>query len=86
MKTKFGSECKIVEKMIHAVCKGDCPTVATERDTAFVLNEQGRCSSGALAPEEPGWVLLRSPLRVGTPQEPGTVLLRSTRGSELLRS
>ena len=48
--------------------------------------EQGRCSSGALAPEEPGSVLLRSPLRVGAPQEPGSVLLRSTPGSELLRS
>ena len=48
--------------------------------------EQGRCSSGALAPEEPGSVLLRSPLRVGAPQEPGSVLLRSTPGSELPRS
>ena len=48
--------------------------------------EQGRCSSGTLAPEEPGSVLLRSPLRVGAPQEPGSVLLRSTPGSELLRS
>ena len=33
VKTKFGSECKIGDKMIDAVCKGDCPTVATERDT-----------------------------------------------------
>ena len=48
--------------------------------------EQGRCSSGALAPEQPGSVLLRSPLRVAAPQEPGSVLLRSTPGSELLRS
>ena len=48
--------------------------------------EQGRCSWGALAPEEPGSVLLRSPLRVGAPQEPGSVLLRSILGSELLRS
>ena len=48
--------------------------------------EQGRCSSGALAPEEPGSVLLRSPLRVGAPQEPGSVLPRSIPGSELLRS
>ena len=38
VKTKFGSECKIGDKMINAVCKDDCPTVATERDTAFVLN------------------------------------------------
>ena len=38
VKTKFGSECKIGDKMIDVVCKGDCPTVATERDTAFVLN------------------------------------------------
>ena len=38
VKTKFSSKCKIGDKMIHAVCKGDCPTVATERDTAFVLN------------------------------------------------
>ena len=48
--------------------------------------EQGRCSSGALAPEEPGSVLLRSPVRVGAPEELGSVLLRSTPGSELLRS
>ena len=39
--------------------------------------EQGRCSSGVLAPEEPESVLLRSPLRAGAPQEPGSVLLRS---------
>ena len=38
VKTKFGSECKIGHKMIDAVCKGDCPTVATKRDTTFVLN------------------------------------------------
>ena len=38
VKTQFGSECKIGDKMIDAVCKGDRPTVATERDTAFVLN------------------------------------------------
>ena len=38
MKTKFSSECKIGDKMIDAVCKGDCPTVATQRDTAFVQN------------------------------------------------
>ena len=38
VKTKFGSKCKIGDKMIDAVCKGDCPTVATERDIAFVLN------------------------------------------------
>ena len=48
--------------------------------------EQGRCSSGALAPKKQGSVLLRSPLRVGAPQEPGSVLLRTTQGSELLRS
>ena len=52
----------------------------------FAPQEQGRCSSGALAPEEPGSVLLRSALRVGAPQEPGSVLLRSSPGSELLRS
>ena len=39
--------------------------------------EQGQCSSGALAPEEPGLVLLRSPLRVGAPQELGGPLVRS---------
>ena len=38
MKTKFASECKIGDKMIDVVSRGDCPTVATERDTAFVLN------------------------------------------------
>ena len=38
VKTTFGSEWKIGDKMIHAVYKGDCPTVATERDNAFVLN------------------------------------------------
>ena len=38
VKTKFGSECKMGDMMIDAVCKGDCPTMATERDTAFVLN------------------------------------------------
>ena len=38
VKTNFGSECKIGDKMIDAFCKGDCPTVATERGTAFVLN------------------------------------------------
>ena len=48
--------------------------------------EQGRCLSGALAPEEPKSVLLRSLLRVGAPQEPRSVLLRSTPGSEHLRS
>ena len=26
VKTKFGSECKFGDKMIDAVCKGDCPT------------------------------------------------------------
>ena len=48
--------------------------------------EQGRCSSGVLAPEEPTSVLLGSPLKVGAPREPGSVLLRSTPGSELLKS
>ena len=38
VKTKFGSECKIGDRMIDGVCKADCPTVATECDTAFVLN------------------------------------------------
>ena len=52
----------------------------------FAPQEQDPCSSGALAPEEPGSVLLRSTLRVAAPQEPGSVLLRSTPGSELLRS
>ena len=46
----------------------------------FAPQEQGRCSSGALAHEEPGSVLLRSALRVGAPQEPGSVLLRSALG------
>ena len=38
VKTKFGSECKIGDKMIDAVCKGDCRTVATERDTVILLS------------------------------------------------
>ena len=46
--------------------------------------EQGRCSSGALAPEEPGSVLLRSPLRVGSTQDPGSELLRSRSQGRLL--
>ena len=38
VKTNFGSQCKIGDKRLDAVCKGDCPTVATERDAALVLN------------------------------------------------
>ena len=38
VKTKFGSECKIRDKMIDAVCKGDCRTAATERDTVILLS------------------------------------------------
>ena len=38
VKTKFGSECEIGDKMIDAVCKGDCLTVATERGTVILLS------------------------------------------------
>ena len=38
VKTKLGSQCKIGDKMIDAICKGDCLTMATERDTVILLS------------------------------------------------